>query len=207
MTLSELTREDYLGLKWHFMLLLLGLGLVAAAFVYTGRLQDEAQRQLNIARGELNRAQGQLDQAAAEGATIGNYLERYDAIAAGGSVESGDRLAMQERFTQIRARHNLFPIQLQIGTQNSYTLPETSTFSTPVQMLTSVIQISLPLLHEEDLARLLTDIHQAPDLLLTRDCSLKLLGRGTRQSLELGQHQSGSCSFLWYSFAAAEAAP
>src|SRR5690606_16700136 len=125
----------------------------------------------------------------------------------GGNVLSGDRLAMQERFTRIRAHHNLFPIQLQIGTQSSYTLPESSGLSTPVQLLTSVIQVSLPLLHEEDLARLLIDINEAPDLLVARECSLRLLGRDARKRLELGQHQSGSCSFLWYSFVAAETTP
>lgn len=207
MTLSELTREDYLGLKWHFVLLLLGLCLVVAAFVYTGRLQDDAQRQLGFARSDLNRAQSQLDQATEEGNTIGNYLLRYNTIAANGSVASGDRLALQERFTEIRARHNLFPIQLQIGTQGAFTLPESSTYRTQVQLLTSAVQVSLPLLHEDDLARLLTDIHEAPDLLLPRDCSLRLRNRSDRQSLDLGPHQNASCSFFWFSFVATEKSP
>lgn len=207
MTLSELTREDYLGLKWHFVMLLLGLGLVVAAFVYTGGLRDEAQRQLNFARSDLNRAQSQLDQATEEENTIGNYLLRYNTLAASGSVASGDRLAMQERFTQIRARHNLFPIQLQIGTQSTFTLPESASFNAPVQLLTSSIQVSLPLLHENDLARLLSDIHEAPDLLLARDCSLRLRNNTDRHSLDLGPHQNASCSFFWFSFEATEKRP
>lgn len=210
MTLSELTREDYLSLKWHFMLLLLCLGLVVTAFLYSSQLQVEAARQLNIARSDMNSAQNQLDQAAAEGETVATYLERYAALSANGVSQGSDRLAMQERFTQLRSRYNLFPIQLQIGSQSAYTLPESGAGSgrgTQVRLLTSEVQTSLPLLHEGDLANLLAAIQEAPDLLLARDCSLSAGNRTARDYLQLDQHQDASCTFLWYTFEVVEDTP
>lgn len=210
MTLSELTREDYLGLKWHFVLLLLSIALVGGAFVYNSRLQDAANRQVNIARSDMNSAQNQLEQAEAEGETIGTYLERYADISAAGVVQGGDRLAMQERFAQIRARHNLFPIQLQIGSQSAFVLPpdeQSGNADGAVRLLTSEVRASLPLLHEDDLTRLLADIQGAADLVLTRDCNLRASSRSARDFLQLGQHMNAECSFLWYTFELAEASP
>lgn len=210
MTRSALTREDYLNLKWHVLLLLCCLGLVAAGFVYTSQLRTEATRQLNIARSDMNSAQNQLDQAAVEGETISAYLERYAAISASGVVQAGNRLAMQERFTQIRSRYNLFPIQLQIGSQSAYSLPypgPATVNDASVRLLTSEIQASLPLLHEGDLANLLSAIQEAPDLLLARDCRLRSGSRNASDYLRLDQHQDANCTFLWYNFEVVEETP
>ena len=209
MTLSELTRDDYLGLKWHFVLLLACVALVAGAFVFINGLQNDANRQLNIARSDLNSAQNQLDQAAAERATIGTYLARYADIAAAGVMQAGDRLAMQERFSRIRARFNLNPIQLQIGSQSAFAVPQDNPVAGNtggLRLLTSEIRASLPLLHEGDLANLLTTLQQGADLVVARDCTLSANGVA-RDFLHLGQHMNADCSFLWYTFDSKEATP
>jgi hypothetical protein len=208
MTLSALKKEDYLRLKWHFVLLVLSLALAGGAFAFSTQLQNEATRQLNIARSDMNGAQSRLEQLEQEGDMLGRYRERYREIEATGISRPGDRLAMQENFAQIRSRFNLFPIQLQIGGQSAFVLPYDPSVQdpgAPVLLLTSEIVAALPLLHEDDLTNLLASLQDSDDLLLATGCSLQTSNRNARDYLQLGQHLNASCNFLWYTFQVQEA--
>ena len=213
MTLSELKKEDYLSLRWHFVLLLLCLGLPSAAFIFNQQLHREAERQLALARSNLEDARDRLERLERDEALLHEYPVRYREIEAAGLTRPGDRLAMQEQFAQIRSRFNLFPIQLQIGGQTSSALPynpPSQTPDIPVLLQTSEITASLPLLHEDDFTRLLTSLRTLDDLLLATSCKIQASGQGdpaARSYQQLGQHLHADCSFLWYTFEVQEASP
>lgn len=202
MTLSELRKDDYLGLSLHFVLLAVCTLLVGGMFYGVSLLDANATRQLNIARGEMSSAQTALDQIAQEEATISTYIAPYLAIEA--EVASGvDRLDMQETFAQIRSRYSLFPIQLNIQQQSSYTLPyapEIAQPGQPVQLLITGIDTTLPLLHENDLANYIDALLGAPSLIVPTSCSMTTSTRDRESFLRLGQHLNAACSFLWYNF-------
>lgn len=202
MTLSELKKEDYLGLVWHFALLAACLALVGAVFYGVSTLDAAASRELNVARGGLSNAQASLDQIEQEEVTISTFVEPYLAIA-DGAVSGTDRLDMQETFAQIRSRFSLFPIKLDIQQQSIYTLPyapEIARPGGPVNLLISKIDTSVPLLHENDLANYLEALVAAPSLVFPTRCTLTTSTRDRQAFLRLGQHLQASCSFLWYSF-------
>lgn len=205
MTLRELKKEDYLNLKWHFVLLLLCLGLASAAFVISHQMHSEAERQLALARSDLDSARDRLERLERDEDMLAEYRERYREIEAIGVTRPGDRVAMQEQFAQFRARFNLFPIELQIGVQTSFVLPYNTAIQdpgAPVLLQTSEITASLPLLHEDDFARLLTSLRSIDDLLLAKSCSMQSSERSgagaARNYQQLGQHLRADCSFLWY---------
>jgi hypothetical protein len=212
MTLSELRKEDYLGLSLHFVLLGLAITLVGGMFYGVGLLDSDATRQLNIARAELNSAQTALDQIEQEESTIAAYIAPYKAIEAG-VVSGGDRLDMQETFAQIRARYSLFPIQLNLQQESHYTLPYDPAIAQPgqpVDLLISKIDTTLPLLHENDLANYLDALVAAPTLIVPTKCTVTNSTRERSALLRLGQHLTSACSFLWFKFSvplAAGAAP
>lgn len=213
MTLSELKKEDYLSLKWHFVLLLLCLGLASAAFIFNQQLHREAERQLALARSNLEGARNRLERLERDEALLHEYPVRYREIEAAGLIRPGDRLAMQEQFAQIRSRFNLFPIQLQIGGQTSSVLPHNPPSQAPdipVLLQTSEITASLPLLHEDDFTRLLTSLRSLDYLLLATNCSIQARVQGeagARSYQQLGQHLHADCTFLWYTFELQEATP
>lgn len=202
MTLSELKKEDYLSLVWHFVLLAVCMALVGGFFYGVSTLDASATRELNIARGDLNNAEASLEQIEQEESTITTYIEPYLAIAEG-AVSGTDRLDMQETFAQIRSRFSLFPIQLDIQQESSYTLPYAPGIAQPggpVNLLISKIDTSLPLLHENDLANYLQALVDAPSLVLPTQCILTSSTRDRQAFLRLGQHLRSDCSFLWYNF-------
>jgi uncharacterized protein YpmS len=202
MTLSELTKEDYLSLIWHFLLLAVCVLLVGAFFYGVSALDTAASRELNVARGDLSNAQASLEQIEEEETTITTYIEPYLAIAEG-AVAGTDRLDMQETFAQIRSRYSLFPIQLDIAEESSYLLPyapEIAQPGGPVNLMISKISTGLPLLHENDLANYLDALVAAPSLVVPMQCTLTSSTRDSRALLRLGQHLRSSCSFAWYSF-------
>lgn len=204
MNLSEFKREDYLHLKWHMVLLAICIAVIGALFFFINKLNFDATRQLNIARGDMSSAQTALDQIEQEEATINEYIGRYRDIDAAGIVASGDRLGMQEKFAQIRAQYSLFPIQLDISGQSLFILPYDPAIAQPgqpVALQTSAIKTSIPLLHENDLSNFLNSLLSGPELLVTESCSIESGSRDSRDFLRLGQHMNASCSFNWYTFA------
>jgi hypothetical protein len=204
MTISEFKKDDYLRLKWHMVLLTVCIVAIGAMFFFINKLNIDANRQLNIARGDMNSAQTALDQIEEEETTINEYIGRYLEIDAAGIVGPGDRLNMQEKFAQIRAQFSLFPIQLDIGSQTSFVLPYDPAIAKPGQPVTlqkSIIETSLPLLHENDLSNFLDALLNDTDLLLAESCSIKSSNRESRDFLRLGQHMNASCTFDWYTFA------
>ncbi len=207
MTLTELRREDYLGLSLHFVLLAVSILLVGGMFYGVGLLDTTATRQLNVARGELSSAEATLQQIAQEEQVITSYLEPYRAIEAG-AVSGANRLDMQESFAEVRTRYSLFPIQLNIQQEVRYTLPyapEIAQPGGPVDLLITQIDTSLPLLHENDLAHYLDALIGASTLLLPTECTLTRTTQNPQELLRLGQHLNASCSFLWYKFQLATA--
>lgn len=202
MTFSELKKEDYLSLTWHFVLLAVCVALVGGFFYGVSTLDAAATRELNIARGDLNNAEASLEQIEQEETTISTYIEPYLAIAEG-AMSGADRLDMQETFAQIRSRFSLFPIQLDIREQSSYVLPyapEIAQPGGPVNLLISKIDTELPLLHENDLANYLDALLAAPSLVVPTECTLTSSTRNRQAFLRLGQHLRSNCAFVWYSF-------
>jgi hypothetical protein len=207
MTLSELRKEDYLGLSLHFVLLVLCLLLAGGMFYGVNLLDTQATRQLNLARGEFNNAQASLDQIEQEEQIIRDYLAPYRSIEAA-AVNGSDRLDMQEEFAQIRARYSLFPIQLSMAQEVRYTLPYPAGIAqpgAPVDLLITRLDSSLPLLHENDLAQYLEALVAGPSLLLPTNCRLDSRARDPQTLLRLGQHLNANCSFVWYKFQPASA--
>jgi len=202
MTLSEFRKEDYLGLAWHFALLVACLVLVGVVFFGVSTLDATATRALNVARGGLNSAQASLEQIEQEEVAITAFIDPYLALA-DGAASGTDRLEMQETFAQIRSRFSLFPVKLDIQQESSYTLPyapEIARPGGPVNLLISKIDTAVPLLHENDLANYLAALVAAPSLVFPTRCTLTSTTRDRQALLRLGQHLQASCSFLWYSF-------
>jgi len=202
MTLSEFRKEDYLGLVWYFALLAVCLALVGVIYYGVSTLDATATRELNVARGDLSNAQASLEQIQQEEVAISSYIAPYLALA-DGAASGTDRLEMQETFAQIRSRFSLFPINLDIQQESSYTLPyapEIARPGGPVNLLISKIDTAVPLLHENDLANYLEAVVAAPSLVFPTNCTLTASTRDRQAFLRLGQHLQASCSFLWYSF-------
>lgn len=203
MSISEFKSEDYLRLKWHLVFLVFCIALVVGVFIGVNKYESDANRELNIVRADMNSAQTVVDQIEQEEATITEYIGRYQDIKNNGLVAAKDRIQLLETVAQIRARYNLFPIQMETLGLPPFTLPyDTSVYQSgePVYLETSPLEISLPLLHEDDLVNFLNSLLGGNELIVPVSCNMSSPNRDSREYLRLGQHISTSCTLLWYSF-------
>ena len=200
--LSELKVNDLWQLKWQLLAVLLSILLAVGMYLTTGYIKQNAQRELLGARTEYNSARTQLDEIEEQEATIIANIDSFQNITERGISAPEDRLAMLENFAQIRARHSLFPVQVNIEGQRSLQLQyETTPDNTdrPVYLQQSVIEFALPLLHEDDLLRLLRSLMELPEFLQLESCELERQGGRPRQYNYLGNHFQSSCTVNWFS--------
>lgn len=194
---------DILMIKWHLLATLLCLAIAAAIYLTVGGMSQQSQRDLRGAQGELSQAQSSVELIEVEDATIREYLDRYRELSAQKVVEAEDRLQFLERMAEIRSEFSLFPISVNIDEQSSHRLtydPSVRDPAGPVDLRFSNIQVSLPLLHEDDLTRLLTALDTSPGLYQVQSCSLTLRNRAATSFVSLGQHFQAACSLVRYSF-------
>tara|TARA_R110000772_G_scaffold29023_8_gene72849 strand:+ start:251 stop:895 length:645 start_codon:yes stop_codon:yes gene_type:complete len=200
---SLFNKQDYFALKWKILTALLCLSIAVAIYLIANFINEDMNRAVNIARSELQNARTSVDQIELEEATIIEYIERYQDLEIEGIVNDEDRLLFLELITEIRENYDLFPISINIGEQSTLRLlydPAEREPGGPINLNATELEISLPLLHENDLTRLLDALLSSPGLFLTRECSIKLLNPAITNFIVLGQHQTATCDLLWFTF-------
>lgn len=200
---SILKKEDYLMIKWQIVYAIIGILLAIGIYMGTDYLSSASLQDVRIAQSGFDSARTRVEQIAEEEATIIEYIERYQVLDQNGVIEDEDRLQMFERVAEIRSDNNLFPVALNISEQESMRLnypPEIREPGGPVALRSSVIGLDLPLLHEQDLIRLLTGVLDSPGLYQTRTCSLAQRSPDSTNFIFLSQHFTASCEILWYTF-------
>jgi hypothetical protein len=204
--LSELRGEDYWRIKWQITAVLASLLVSAGMYLALLSLNDSAELQLRNARAALNRAQTELNDIEQEEARIIANIDSYARIQERSITLQEDRLEMLENFARIRAEHSLFPVQVNIDNQDVIELQPTveggDGSTGPVMLRQSRINFELPLLHENDLLRLLASLSALPDFLLPESCRLSRRSGEVQQYIYLGQHFQSACTINWFTMVA-----
>jgi hypothetical protein len=202
-TFSEFKREDYWLIKWPLFSLFLSLIFCAGLFLGLTTLNTSAAAELRSARNQLNNARNSVEKIEEEEDTIIEYIDRFQQITADGSVSDEDRLQFFEQVARIRSEFDLFPIQVDFAPQTLLPLRYASTVNDPgrpLSLRTSSVEIRLPLLHEDDMTRLLNELLTGPGQLQPVRCSLNSRSRNVTSYIFLSQHFEASCTLLWHTF-------
>lgn len=196
-------KEDLLNLKWKILLAIFSICLAGGIYYGADIVNTDMNNSLRTARAELQRAQTDIDQIEEEEATIIEYIGRYQDLTDAGIVNNEDRLQLLEMFAQIRENNDLFPISVNIGEQSSLRLlydqfePDPGG---PIDLNVTSLELSLPLLHENDLTHLLDELLSSPGLYLPEECSVGLRNPNATNFIVLGQHLEANCDLLWFTF-------
>ena len=197
------TKQDILGLKWKILLAVLCLMLAGGIYYYADIMNTQMARNLQIARGNLQLARTNIDQIEDEEATIIEYIGRYQELETDGVVNPEDRLQLIERITEIREDNDLFPISVNIGEQLSMELLYDQFEQDPggpININSTTLELSLPLLHENDLTRLLDGLLNTPGLYMPQECIISLSNPNATNFIVLAQHQRANCVVSWFTF-------
>jgi len=198
-----LSRDDYLMIKWPIVYAAVGIILAISIYMGVDYLSSESRRSLLIAQSDFDNARTRVDQIEEEEATIIEYIGRYQTLDSSGAIRDEDRLLMFERVAEIRSANNLFPVSLNISEQSSLRLNYPAGIREPggpIALRSSVIGLSLPLLHEADLTRLLDGILNSPGLYQTSSCTLDQQNSEITSFIVLSQHFQANCEIFWYTF-------
>jgi hypothetical protein len=206
-------REDLWLIKGSLVMVTVCLFLVGGIFWGANYFDKSAAAGLQQARNQMNNISNAMAKIQSDEGTASQYIDKYLTLQTNGVIGAEDRLQLLELFAQIRNEHELFPIRIDIGEQAELTLPYASNSDgsgPPVKLRSSVLEISLPLLHEEDLSHLLDDLLASPHLLQPARCAITANDESNTNFYFLDKHFTASCSMYWYTFnvsAPAEAQP
>lgn len=212
-SISEYHREDLLLIKGYLVTLAVCLILVGGIFWGVNYFDNSAVAELQQARNQMDNISNAMNKIKSDEGTASKYIDEYLSLQAAGVIGTEDRLQLLELLAQIRAQHELFPIRIDIGEQAELTLPygnNSDGSGPPVKLRSSVLEISFPLLHEEDLSRFLGDLLGSTHFLQPAKCQVTVNNENNTNFYYLDKHFNASCSMYWYTFnvtAAAEAQP
>jgi hypothetical protein len=188
--------HDMFLLKWPILVLIFA---VLASAIWCGSLYRFGkinQKALQTARANQIQTETSVRQIEEQMQTINSFIDRYRKLAADGVINVEDRLELVETIGRIRARYNLYPVQLDIEQQATVPLNQDGEDSgNATSLKVSRIQISIPLLHEEDLSHLLDGLQgMKRGIFVVETCSIKGSGH---DHPELHENLTTFCKILW----------
>lgn len=202
------TRQDLMTIRWPLLSLLISIIIACSAVLWVDALQDRSGAALLSAQQNLRDTRRAIAELEAEMAAFRRYEDQYGLLEERELITDEDRIGLLEEVGRIRESHQLFPVNVSIGEQDSMPLeypPGEPYPGGPVELHFSRIDLSLSLLHEGDLLNLLQSLHDTPGLFQTQSCRLQRSGNMERGYERLAQHFSAGCTLLWYTFALPDA--
>jgi len=186
----------------------LAVALLCGAFITAGSFNFSNSRHsaLQAARADRGMRATVLRQVEDEKQTIERNINQYRKIEAGGLIGEENRLALIEAINQTRERYKLYPVQIEIepqrpalgGRQEQGIEPVPANPGTGVSLMASLLKITLPLLHEEDLGHLLEDLQKHRGLFVVETCSIHRPDNASAfDESGLAANLSASCQLLW----------
>ena len=179
----KLNKEDFRKLRWP---LLLGVSLTIAgiaSLVLTEQYLDVARMGRASAQSQRTAAQDRVAKAAEEEREIRANLVEFQKMIDAGMVGSKNRLDLIEQILTIKTQRKLFEIKYNIEPQRLLDYPNIAK-SGAMDLYTSRMRLSMPLLHEQDLFNFLDDLRDLKQAFVSvRSCNLVRQDRGSSPTL------------------------
>jgi hypothetical protein len=172
------------------------LGLAGAAGVFaSGQALRAAQKAHGEAETTLEDIQGRLSRAREEEQDLKRKIARFGELAARGLIGQEQRLHWVESMRRIRQARKLFDLQYEIAPQRHLdAAPDAGGFA----FMASSMQLSMQLLHEEDLLGFLGELRASVNAhLRIRRCEVERLPRGPEEGSVLEPQLKARCELDW----------
>ncbi|PCJ26399.1 MAG: hypothetical protein COA96_05195 [SAR86 cluster bacterium] len=193
--------EDLQWLKWWILLLLFAITVSTAIYWGAFYYQGEMRRLENGILTDFDVISQEIRQIESSERIIVENIDRFNTMTANQIMADEDRVSLLEDIRNIRNKYQLFPIDVDVREQNSQPLLYEEGIDYPdedISLRSSIVQIRLPLLHEEDLTRFLADFLNTGRLMVSNECTIVATLLDGRNLLEFVEHQVATCEFTWY---------
>ena len=170
--MSQLKQELTL-VRWPLVGLGLSLAISSAIAATAWHYTQQSARAAMLAKQDAESVQNQAQQLRQDEQGIREKIAEYTTFAAKGIISPEKRLDWVDLLKQIQVERKLLGLEYEIAPQ--VTLPNgVVSFMPPGHdLLSSTMQLRMPLLHEEDLTRLLSDLKaKAPVFIRPKGCRI-----------------------------------
>lgn len=194
---SEFKKGDYWLIKWPLVALLLSAIFSGGLFFGLSTVDDAASTELRRVRSDLDEAREDVEKIEEEEQTIIQNIDRYRMMEEDQVITPEDRLQFQERLLEIKSENELFLVGLNMGIQNHLPLQYSegrTERGKEIMLNITPIDINLPLLHEDDLSRLLDALMNGPGVLQPLKCTVAANSNRTGSYIYLARHFDATCT-------------
>lgn len=193
----KLGAADFPRLQWSLLAALLMLAVGAGGVYAAYHLATLAERDQRAVQTERDDADRKLRRVRQEEDDIKQKSTVFNELVRRGIVGDERRLEWVEQLKAIRQQRQLLELAYEIAPQRPLTALPGSSYG----YFASAMKLQLKLLHEEDLTRLLADLHeQASALILVRSCDVSRLAGGNAEARTAGGVQAklqADCLLDW----------
>ena len=186
---------DLKTLQKPLLLLIVILMMGGAATAYTRRMAQTADQELEQQQQQLQDARSRLQKSGDEKEKIVRYIDRYRYLQQLGFIGDEQRINWIDGLRLANQQMQLFGVDYQIGTQESY--PYANELD-PGQLVLhqSVMKISFGLLHEGDLMRFITTLSgERAGIFSVRQCLITRADTGG--SIRYQPNLHADCQLSW----------
>ena len=180
--------------RWALLALVLMLAAGTAAVHFSTGFREQAIAAQHAAMAARADAQGKLSRAREEEQELRASAARHDELRRHGILGEERRLDWVERMRTIRDTRRIHDLRYEIAPQKALSAPAGGRY----QFMASAMRLSLLLLHEEDLLRVLHDLREDVSAhVRTRRCSVERLPAPVQQSATVAPQLKAECELDW----------
>jgi len=196
----KLEPGDFPKLQFSLLAMLLMVILGVASVLYSQEKTRLAQNVFAATQSERNEFDGKLKRVRNEENDIRQRAALFNTLQDRGVVGEEQRLEWIELLKAIRDRHRLIDLRYEFTPRHSLEKGATG----PLALYASTMRLQLSLLHEEDLTRVLDDLHrEARALIQVKRCDVSRLSRSGTDNALRGLLQA-ECIIDWVTLSESE---
>ena len=189
----KLGTSDFPKLQWSLLATVLMMIVGAAMVYFSYNATEVAKRDRAAAQAERNEFDGKLKQVRNEEDEIKQKSAVFNALQTRGMIGEEQRLEWVELLKDIRDTRRLIDLQYEIAPQRRLDTDAAKGFA----FYSSTMRLQLKLLHEEDLTRLIDDLHRrARALIQVKSCDVSRLPQDAGDGAPATQLQA-DCRIDW----------
>ena len=189
----KLNTADVSKLQYSLLASVLMIIIAAACVYFSFNSTKTADADRRVAQAGRNEFDGKLKQVRNEEDEIKQKSAVFNALQTRGMIGEEQRLEWVELIKDIRDTRRLIDLQYEIAPQRRLDTDTAKGFA----FYSSTMRLQLKLLHEEDLTRLIDDLHKrARALIQVKSCDVSRLPQGAGDSTPSAQLQA-DCRIDW----------
>lgn len=197
--MSESAKSALAGLQGNITLFAVTIAVAATMVILSSRYSDNVRKETLAAMMSAKQQEQTARQLHSDEQGLREQIARYRSLEAQGVIGNEKRLEWVELLAKLQEENKLFPLDYEFMPQTRVLGAQLPLPSGGHDVFSTSMRLTLPMLHEQDLFRLLAEIQgRAPAMVRARECLIRL--PATREERGLSPQLEAVCQLDWLTF-------